>query len=226
MTAPAPAAPAPAAPAGDAPAATPPAVGSPPVVPPGARVAGQPGAAEPAATEPDQVEKLPQWAQKLVSELRDKDAKGRLKLTEAETRQKAILKAAGIDTDETDPTKLAEIAQNERQQAQAERTEAQRELAIYRSAPAGTDVSGLLDSRSFLASIANIDPTDTAAITAAITAATENGKFKTTPRAGGASGADFTGGTGGPTDLQSRISAAEKAGDWSTAIALKQQLQS
>lgn len=197
------------------------------VVPAGATVAGTQQLENLDLDKLDSVEKLPKWAQKLVGELRDKDAKGRIKLTEAEQRQKDILKAAGIETDEQDPVKIAETARAEREAAQKETRDTKVELAVFRQATgAGADPNSLLDSRAFMAKLDKADPDDPDGIKTLIADwVKDNPKFKTTaPRAGGVSGADFTGGTGGPTDIQSRIAAAEKAGDFKEAIRLKQQL--
>jgi hypothetical protein len=113
-----------------------------------------------------------------------------------------IGKALGIVDDDTppDPDQLAQ--QLAAEQARARQTAV--ELAVYRTAPtAGADPDALLDSRTFADAVAQLDPTDTAAITAAIQAA-----VKANPRlaaqqqapqqpAGPArSGAEFTSGGG------------------------------
>ena len=80
-----------------------------------------------------------------------------------------IGKALGlIKADETlDPAKLAE----QLTASGAETRKAQVALAVYKAAGTIADPGALLDSTSFLASLKDIDPTDSAAITAAITAA-------------------------------------------------------
>ena len=91
-----------------------------------------------------------------------------------------ILKDLGlIEGDEVaDPAKIAaQLAASG-----ADARQARVELAVYRAAGTIADPSALLDSTSFLASLKDIDPTDTAAITAAITAAVESN-----PRLGAAS---------------------------------------
>ncbi|WP_436702399.1 hypothetical protein [Nocardioides sp. BYT-33-1] len=120
-----------------------------------------------------------------------------------------IGKALGIIEDgaETDPAKLTESLTA----SQAEAKRARVELAVFRNAAtAGADPAALLDSASFLAKVANLDPTDTAALTAAIEDAVE-----ANPRLGAASaeptvrapapnpaqGASSTGAAGGTPQL-------------------------
>jgi hypothetical protein len=81
----------------------------------------------------------------------------------------AIGKALGLVKDEPiDPAKLTESLTT----SQAEAKQARVELAVFRSAAsAGGDPAALLDSSSFLASLAAVDPADSAAVTAAIQAA-------------------------------------------------------
>jgi hypothetical protein len=82
-----------------------------------------------------------------------------------------IGKALGLVKDEpVDPAELTK--QLTATQAQAQ--QAALELAIFRSAPDAAVANALLDSRSFLAKIADLDPTDGAAITAAVTEAVES----------------------------------------------------
>lgn len=172
-----------------------------------------PRTAEPEA---DSVDKLPKWAQKLVGDLRDKDAKGRIALTAAEQRQKDILKAAGIETDETDPGKIAEAAQKERDAAQKDARDTKVELAVYRlSGGAGADPLALLDSRAFLTKLDKADPEDSDGIKSLITDwVKDNPKFKQAARAAGTSGADFSGGTG-----EQRQSAAHQAAPGTARLA-------
>jgi uncharacterized protein (DUF736 family) len=64
------------------------------------------------------------------------------------------------------------------------------------SAQTAGDPAALLDSRAFLDKVAGIDPTDSAALAAAISeATTSNPRFKVT-QAAPVGGADFTGGSG------------------------------
>ncbi|WP_405204412.1 hypothetical protein OG795_15405 [[Kitasatospora] papulosa] len=106
-----------------------------------------------------------------------------------------IGKALGIVEDDqpADPAQLTQ--QLEAEQAKARQTAV--ELAVYRTArEAGGDPDALLDSRSFAASLADLDPTDTAAVKAAVQAAvTANPKLAANPQPAGParSGAEFTG---------------------------------
>lgn len=120
-----------------------------------------------------------------------------------------LAKALGLvkDDDEApDASKLT--AQLTEREAQAK--QAQTELAVYKLAGKHSgDADALLDSRSFLAKIADIDPTDTAAIDAAVKqAVTENPKLKSA-QAAGRSGAEFNGGSGEGT---------KKAGNLTDAV--------
>lgn len=181
---------------------------TPTVVPPGAQVAGQPPAAAPAGqppAAPESVEALPDWAQKIINEARKDAGDSRIAAKNAADAAKTELaqqigKALGLvpDGEPADPAKLTE----QLTAAQQSQRDALVELAVYRAAgPLGAKPDALLDSRSFLTSIKDVDPTDGEAIKTAVTAAiTANPLLKTqaapAPQAG-ASGADFTGGTGG-----------------------------
>lgn len=107
------------------------------------------------------------------------------KLTEFQTTQQqqmdAIAKALGLKSDDTppDPAKLTEQVQAE----QAKARQAAVQLAVYRNAGEHqANPDALLDSASFLASLAEIDPSDAAAVGGAIKAAVEkNAALKSTP---------------------------------------------
>jgi hypothetical protein len=79
---------------------------------------------------------------------------------------KTIGKALGLVTDEPiDPAKLTEQVSA----ATAEANRAKVELAVFHAAAGvNADATALLDSRSFMASLADIDPADKAAVTSAI----------------------------------------------------------
>lgn len=81
----------------------------------------------------------------------------------------SIGKALGLVQDEPlDPAKLTQELTAERTAAQTARVE----LAVFRAATAANgDPAALLDSTSFLKSLDGIDPTDTAAVQAAIASA-------------------------------------------------------
>lgn len=76
-----------------------------------------------------------------------------------------IGKALGLVEDETDPVKLAEQVAA----STAEAKQARLELAVYQAAVASNvDATALLDSRTFLAKVADIDPSNTTEIAAVI----------------------------------------------------------
>jgi hypothetical protein len=168
-----------------------------PVAPtPGPAAPAEP--AEPAAapaTWDGKVESLDPAVQKMIKGLRDESANYRVKATTAEERTQAILAAAGISTDNTpDPVEAAKQAAAERDAATATAAQAARELAIFKAASAaGANPNALLDSNSFTASVKDIDPSDGAAIAAAITAAVQANPTLKAARAAGVSGSDFSG---------------------------------
>jgi len=96
------------------------------------------------------------------------------KQTAAEEARKEMAQAVGkalglVTADEpVDPAKLTEQLTAAQQQAKQTKVE----LAVYQAAStAGADAAKLLDSRSFAATLAGLDPTDAAGIQAAITQA-------------------------------------------------------
>jgi len=98
--------------------------------------------------------------------------------TTQQQQMDAIAKALGLKSDDEppDPTKLTEQIAAE----QAKTREAAVQLAVYKNASTHeANADELLDSASFLASLKDIDPTDAAAVGAAIKAAVDgNAKFK------------------------------------------------
>lgn len=103
-------------------------------------------------------------------------------------------------------TLTRQIAEKDEQTRQA-----QVELTVYRTAAkAGADADALLDSRSFLAALDGIDPTDGEKITAAIQDAVKNNPKLKTSQVAGRSGTELPGGSG---------SAPRKAGSLSEALA-------
>lgn len=140
-----------------------------------------------------------------------------------------IGKALGLVKDEpVDPAKLTE----QLTAAGADAKQARLELAVYRvAAESGADAAALLDSRHFLAQVANIDPADSAAITAAIAATvTANPRLAAasanpTPpaRVPAPNPAVGSSGSGAAVDIDQEIAAATKAGNHRRAIALKRQ---
>lgn len=156
-------------------------------------------AATPAGTAPETPD-LPAWAKDPAQALREVEkarteaAAARTKAREAakDEARATLLKELGLVKDDqpADPKQAAADLAAARTQA----ADAARELAIFKNAPAGTDVAGLLDSRSFLTTVATIDPTDTEALAAAIgQALTTNPRLKT-GQAPAASGPDLPGG--------------------------------
>lgn len=135
----------------------------------------------------------------------------------------------GGEQPETDPTKLAEkvtdltgkveAANTELTKAQAEIKTRDLQLAVALAAPAlGANTALLLKNEEFKNSIASVEPTDEAAITAAITKALQaNAALKQPPARSGAG--DHT----GPTiqSLEAQLDAATKERDFAETIRLK-----
>jgi hypothetical protein len=118
-----------------------------------------------------------------IERLRKENGSDRVnaKAQAATDARQQILKDLGLieGNEIADPAKIAaQLAASG-----AEARQARVELAVYRAAGTTADPAALLDSTSFLASLKGIDPTDSAAITAAITSAVESN-----PRLGVASG--------------------------------------
>ncbi|MXM68292.1 hypothetical protein GR925_33935 [Streptomyces sp. HUCO-GS316] len=179
-----------------APASTPPAPATPlaPTAPPAAPQGG----------EPQDVASLPAWAQKLITDTRAEAASYR---TRAQTAEQGTPPAAApaaptappapADAPEGDVSRLPQWAQRAITDGQTAGRRAAVQAAIIQAAPgAGADVARLLDSQSFAATVATVDPTDTAAITQAITNAVTAQPWLSAQAPGPArGGADF-GGTG------------------------------
>ena len=124
-------------------------------------------------------------ALKVIADLRKENARNRTNAKENaanEARQdiaQTIAKALGLQPDDNDeqPDPAVQVqtltAQIEETKTRAE--QAALELAIYRSATgAGANPDALLDSRAFMTTIAQIDPTDPEAVKTAITEAVQN----------------------------------------------------
>ena len=117
-------------------------------------------AAEPAPV--DSVDALPDFAQKMIRELRAEAAANRTKATSAEqTRQQtmdAIAKALGLKGDD-DPAKAAQTAADERDAARKEAQATKVENAVLRmAAKQNANPDALTDSRSFMHTLEAIDP--------------------------------------------------------------------
>lgn len=180
-------------------------------------------AAPAAPAESGKVEDLPEWAQKIIKDTRAEAAGHRTKATAAETKQTetlaAIAKALGLGpADETpDPAKLTE----QLGAAQTAQRTALVELAVFKAAAAhSADPAALLDSRAFLASVTDLDPSGSdfnAAVDAAIKAAVDgNPKLKAAAQAAGASTIPHAGGSGekpaAPTTLEAAVAQKMRGG--------------
>lgn len=140
------------------------------------------------------IEDLEPWAQKEIRDARAEAAKARVEKNKAQADKEKVLAALGLGPDgkdlPTDPTVAA---------SQSETLAAKRELAVFKAANGKADPAKLLDSRSFINSIAAVDPSDSSAIVALIEAAVkENPQFKTTTQAAGSSGLGTLTGGGEP----------------------------
>ncbi|MGH3878056.1 MAG: hypothetical protein ACRDSK_13585 [Actinophytocola sp.] len=113
----------------------------------------------------------PERAWNLIQNLRSDLDKHKAKSTDSETKYQgtldAISKALGLKDDAPDPTKLTE----QLTASQAEAAAAAIELQVYRTAQRlGANADRLLDSRSFVEEIDNldVDPNESKAFTAAV----------------------------------------------------------
>jgi hypothetical protein len=176
-------------PAGDpAPPPAPAADPSPPAQDPAPAGGQEPPAPSAEATS---VEQLPPWAQKLVRDTRNEAALHRTKAKEREDALTAleaksqqqldgIAKALGLKPEEATPEQI--MAERDAANAKASANEARAreaavELAVFRaSAAAQVNGNALLDSRSFVATLAGLNPAAAdfgQRVNDAITAATE-----------------------------------------------------
>src|SRR5690606_5092026 len=144
----------------------------------------QPVTPEPTGQQPErqEVADLPDWAQKIIKESRDDAAKARVnaKQSAADEARKALAqdigKVLGLVDDDTPaedqltPEQLKDLLQGERTSTKMARTE----LAVYKAAQGGNfNASALLDSRSFLDSLKDVDPTDSEALATKIAEAVQ-----------------------------------------------------
>jgi hypothetical protein len=176
-----PAAPAPAADPAPQPAAPDPAPAptaqAPPADPaPGAQdpaPAGTPAAQQPAEPAAGSIDELPPWAQKLVRDTRSEAAANRTKAKEHESalttlqaksqeQLDGIARALGLKPEEATPEQI--MAERDTARATAAVNAAAKrasdvELAVFRAAArAGADGDKLLDSRTFVTGLADMDP--------------------------------------------------------------------
>lgn len=127
------------------------------------------------ATDPEDVASFSPAAQRMIAGLRSENAKSRIALRDANAgfqteRQKLVDEVAGMLG--LKPDLNPEVLSESLRQAQDERAASIRELAIYKSASqSGADPAKILDSRSVMQTLADVDPNDHAALAAAIQAA-------------------------------------------------------
>jgi len=131
-----------------------------------------------------EISSLPDWAQDLIKETRGEVARSRVEAKKAAAEEAAtaatkkvtedIGRALGLITDDTPeedkltPEELQNLLAGERTSTKMARTE----LAVFKAASGGTfNASALLDSRSFLDSVKDLDPSDSEAVNTAIAAA-------------------------------------------------------
>jgi hypothetical protein len=138
---------------------------------------------------------------------REGEKKAKAEAKAEKERVAAILKAAGLTPDgKTDPAEQLKAAAAERDKATAKARDTAVELAVYKTAgKAGGDPDAVLDSRGFLAQVADLDP-DAAdfadKVTAAVKAAVKANPKLAAASAGqgpGKQGADHSGGGGQKT---------------------------
>lgn len=182
-----------------------PEAGTPPTPEPPA--AATPPAAPATDTPPAKVDDLPDWAQREIRQARDDAAKARTAKNDAETANQAqldaIATALGLKPAETDPAEVAktlETTTSTLTQTQSDLSDLRREhQSLLAAIDQGADHKALLDSRAFLAKIADLDPAaDDFAdkVAEAVTqAVTDNPKLKA-GQAPTKSGAELTGGSG------------------------------
>lgn len=171
----------------------------------------------------------PKAAQAEIERLRRENGAARTnaKAQAAEEAKKELAQTIGkalgfVEDEPIDPAKLTEsltVAQQEAKQAQVA-------LAVYQNAGTVGDPVALLDSTTFLKSVAGIDPSDTAAVQAAIAAAVAaNPRLSAAPadpRTPAPNPAQGTSAAGAPS-LDSQITAAQQSGDVKLAIHLQNQ---
>lgn len=195
-----------------------------------AATAAATAAAVPAApAAPDNPWADPEKARAEIERLRRENASERTqaKANAAEAARKELAqeigKALGIVNDDA-PVDPAALTQ-QLTAAQSERKQAQVELAVFRAASATeADPSALLDSVTFREKVTALDPSDTAAISAAIQEAvaanprlarSQQGTQRMAPNPAQGTSAQPA------LSLRERIAAAEKDGDMRTAMRLK-----
>ncbi|MEV0445957.1 hypothetical protein AB0I84_31540 [Streptomyces spectabilis] len=206
------------APSGDPQAQTAPSTSSTP--PPPQAPAAPPSPQQQTAPqgEPQDVASLPEWAQKLIKDTRAEAADYRTRAQQSAPQPPTPQAPAAPPVDaaaDGDVTRLPKWAQQALADSTAAARQAAVQAAVIQAAPgAGADVARLLDSASFTAAVAQLDPTDTAAVAEAITnAVTAQPYLAALPQTPAKGGADFTdAGPGAVTPEQfAAMSYAERA---------------
>ena len=165
----------------------------------------------------------PAVAKAEIERLRKENGSARTnaKAQAATDARQQILKDLGlIQGDEVaDPAKIAE----QLTAAGADARQAKIELAVFRAAQAtDADPSALLDSRAFLVKLADVDPSDAAAITAAVNEAVAANPRLGKPVTPGMRPNPAQGhSASAPLGIAEQIAASEKAGDTKATIRLK-----
>ncbi|MFJ1510949.1 hypothetical protein [Cellulosimicrobium funkei] len=136
----------------------------------------------------------------------------------AEAREALLRELGLVKDDETpDPAKVAQELQASRDEARVARVE----LAVHRTASTHkADPSALLDSRAFLAKVADLDPTADdfgEKVTAAIKQAVTDNPKLLAAQAAGASSVDHAGGSGEARTRTPKPLADAVAGHYGTA---------
>lgn len=214
---------APAAPVAPPTAPAAPVVPAPPTTPPAA-----PGApTDPFAGWDGKIESLPAAAQKVITDLRKENGDTRAAKNVESERVKAILKAAGIETEDDDPVKALETARAAATASAAEARTLRVEIALSNAARThGADESLLVAVLSHKGEIAKLDPAAadfTQTLDALVKDTVEKNPKLKGSAAPGASGIPGSGGPGPVTDIDAQIAEATKAGNHQLAISLKRQ---
>ncbi|KUF19584.1 hypothetical protein [Streptomyces silvensis] len=147
--------------------------------------------------EPQDVASLPEWAQKLIRDTRAEAADYRTRAQQAAPQQptpQAPAAPPAAEAPEGDVTRLPKWAQQALADSGAAARRAAVQAAVIQAAPTvGADVARLLDSASFTAAVAQLDPADTAAVTEAIkNAVTAQPYLAAVPQTAPKGGADFS----------------------------------
>lgn len=142
----------------------------------------------------------PEQLKTIIHRLRNENAKTRTdaKTKAAEAAQASLIdkigRALGIITDTHTPT--VEELTSTLTDTQHDAHQARLHLAVYKTAHGKADADALLDSHSFRAHIANIDPNDTSQLTHAITQFIADNPRFTPAQVAGASAVEHAAGSG------------------------------